>query len=84
MSKHEKLLARLLSRPKDFEWSEAVTLLGHYGFETLTGSGSRRKFVHLQTKQVIDLHKPHPGNILKTYIIKELIAGLKEGGFICE
>jgi len=84
MSKQGKLLARLLSKPKDFEWSEALKLLSYYDYKLLTGSGSRRKFVHQQTKQVIILHQPHPGNILKEYIIKELITGLKEGGFISE
>lgn len=31
-------------------------------------SGSRRKFMNFQ-KRMIHLHKPHPGNIVKKYII---------------
>jgi hypothetical protein len=44
MSKHEKLINRLLSKPKDFEWSEAVSILESIGFEVISGGGSKRKF----------------------------------------
>ena len=33
MSKKEKLIARLLSLPKDFTYDEMKTLLGYLGFE---------------------------------------------------
>jgi hypothetical protein len=84
MSKSEKLLQRLLSVPKDFTWAELVTLLAYFGFEELkkgkTG-GSRRKFVDIQ-KRVIILHKPHPGNIVKEYAIRQVIEYLIEKGYI--
>ncbi len=80
MSKIEKLLDRLLNSPRDFTWDELVKILTHFGYEELvkgkTG-GSRRKFADTD-KNIISLHKPHPGNILKTYAIKEVIAHLKE------
>jgi predicted RNA binding protein YcfA (HicA-like mRNA interferase family) len=82
MSRHEKLLKRILSRPSDFEWDEAVTLLNHFGFEVLANTGSRRKFKHIESNALIIIHKPHPGNILKDYAVKEIIEALKEGGFI--
>ncbi len=82
MSKTEKLLKRLLSKPKDFTWSEAVTLLNHFGFEVIPGAGSRRKFKHSKTKSLIILHEPHPGTILKTYTVQEIIKTLTEGGFL--
>jgi hypothetical protein len=82
MSKTEKLLERLLSYPKDFTWDELVNVLAHYGYSELkkgkTG-GSRRKFADAN-KNIISLHKPHPGNILKTYAMKEIIEHLKEKG----
>jgi len=31
-------------------------------------------------KNIINLHKPHPGNILKGYIIKEILEHLIEKG----
>ena len=84
MAKIEKLIEKLLSVPKDFTWEELVKLLAHFGYTELkkgkTG-GSRRKFAD-QYKNIISLHKPHPGNILKHYQITEVIALLKEKGLI--
>ena len=70
MSKLDKLIARLCRRPKDFTWEELEKLLMAYGFELLKSGktgGSRRKFYNATNQQVLDLHKPHPGNILKPY-----------------
>jgi hypothetical protein len=84
MSRTEKLLQRLLSVPRDFTWEELVKILVQFGYAELkkgkTG-GSRRKFVD-EKKNVIILHKPHPGNIVKEYAIKQVIAHLKEKGYI--
>ena len=84
MAKIEKLIEKLLSVPKDFNWDELVKLLAHFGYTELkkgkTG-GSRRKFAD-KYKNIISLHKPHPGNILKHYQITEVIALLKEKGLI--
>ena len=85
MSKAEKLLKRLSSRPKDFTYNELVTLLNQLGYGELkqgkTG-GSRRAFVHHTTKQIIRLHKPHPGRILKMYQIDLIIINLTENGLL--
>jgi hypothetical protein len=84
MSKHDKLIQRLLSIPKDFTWEELIKLLSVYGYAELkkgkTG-GSRRKFVD-QRQNVISLHKPHPGNIVKMYALRDVIAHLKEKGYL--
>jgi HicA toxin of bacterial toxin-antitoxin, len=84
MSKNEKLLQRLLSIPKDFTWEELVKLLALFDYVELkkgkTG-GSRRKFAD-EKKNIIILHKPHPGNILKEYAIKQVINHLNEKGYI--
>lgn len=82
MSRHEKLLARLLSKPKDFTWDELNTLLTRYGYEVYKGNGSRRKFLHGKTNTIISLHEPHPQKIIKTYIINDVISKLKESGHI--
>ncbi|TDW96312.1 type II toxin-antitoxin system HicA family toxin [Dinghuibacter silviterrae] len=80
MSQAEKLVHRLLSLPKDFTWDELIKVLAYYGYVELkkgkTG-GSRRKFVDGQ-KNVIILHKPHPGNIVKEYALKQVIEHLQE------
>ena len=84
MSKYEKLLLRLLSVPSDFTWEELISLLAKYGYEELkkgkTG-GSRRKLAD-KTNNIIILHKPHPGNIVKQYAIRQVIEHLREKGYI--
>jgi len=74
MGKIDKLKARLCSKPKDFTYDELATLLKALGFEEHKGKGSARKFYNLQTKQALYLHEPHPSNILKSYIIRDVIA----------
>lgn len=79
-----KLIARLKSRPADVTWDELLRLLEGLGYrEAKAGKteGSRRRFIHL-TAPVIALHKPHPGNIVKRYVIDELLRVLAEEGLI--
>lgn len=78
MSKKEKLIARLLSCPKDFNYNEAKSLLQFFGFEEGNKgrtSGSRVEFV--KDNFTILLHKPHPSGDLKSYQVKQLINELK-------
>jgi len=80
----EKLIERLLSDPKDLTWDELVRVLGHYGYiEKRTGKtgGSRRKFVN-SDMNIVSLHKPHPSNIVKRYVINNIIEHLTENGKI--
>jgi predicted RNA binding protein YcfA (HicA-like mRNA interferase family) len=82
MSQHQKLLQRLLKKPKDFTWSELICLLNGFGYtEVPTGktAGSRRRFVHPEREPII-LHKPHPGNELKSYQVTQVITYLKVEG----
>jgi len=84
MSRKDKLLSKLLGRPKDFTYDELVTLLGYFGyyeFKKGKTTGSRRAFVQ-ETKHIIRLHKPHLKNILKRYQIEEVIDGLTKNGLI--
>jgi predicted RNA binding protein YcfA (HicA-like mRNA interferase family) len=84
MSKTEKLLIRLLSIPRDFTWDELTKILSVFGYTELkkgkTG-GSRRKFAN-EKKHVMIFHKPHPGNIVKQYVLRQVIEQLKEKGYI--
>lgn len=85
MSKKEKLINRLKTKPKDFTYNEAKTLLEAVGFvESNKGrtSGSRVVFIEYKSGLKFELHKPHPGNVLKTYVILRLINILKEMGVI--
>ncbi len=76
MSKKDKLKRKLLSG-SDFTWQELVTLLKFLGFEVMQGSGSRVKFDDGIADHMINLHRPHPGNNLKRYAIKQIIAKLR-------
>lgn len=80
MSKKEKIIERLKSKPKNFTYDEAKQILNMFGFiENNKGktSGSRVVFINKEYKK-ITLHKPHPNNILKIYQINEIIRELKE------
>jgi HicA toxin of bacterial toxin-antitoxin, len=84
MSQLEKLKERLKRKPKDFTWDELKKLLHAFGYELLTQGktgGSRRRFVH-SSGSVISLHKPHPENILKRYLIEQLLEILAEENFL--
>ncbi len=84
MATIEKLIARLLSNPRDFIWEELIKVLNYFGYQALrkrkTGS-SRRKFVN-DAKHIINLHQPHPGNTLKRYQLRDVVAALKERGHL--
>lgn len=78
MSKKEKLIARLLSFPKDFTYDEMRTLLCALGFEERSKgktSGSRVEFA--KGANTILLHKPHPSNVLKPYQVRQIVDELK-------
>lgn len=84
MGRREKLIARFKGRPKDLTWEELVRVLEGLGYaEVKAGKtgGSRRRFLH-PTAPVITLHKPHPGNIVKSYVIDDLLRVLTEEGLI--
>ncbi|WP_025039771.1 type II toxin-antitoxin system HicA family toxin [Nitrosospira briensis] len=84
MSKNSKLVARLRSRPKDFTWEELTSLLKHFAYHEKAGSGSSRKFINSITDHKLAFHKPHPENVVKRYVIDEVIATLIENGLIPE
>lgn len=80
MSRRGKLRERFRTIPADFTWEELCSLLNGFGYEMLTGSGSRRKFYKEGTGDLISLHEPHPGSIVKKYALKDVLAHLEEKG----
>ena len=85
MGKKDKLLAKLLSKPKDFTFNELETLLEYLGFyldNVGKISGSRVRFVNDELRIVIKLHKPHHQKVLLPYQIREVISKLEKGGII--
>lgn len=84
MGTKEKLRERFLKMPSDFTFDEMQRLLEGYGYERGNKgktSGSRLIFKN-GDKRPIMLHKPHPGNIVKEYAMKQVMEDLREAGFI--
>ncbi len=85
MSRKEKLIKRFLSQPKDFTYDELVALFSIYGFvvnQKGKTSGSRVVFVNDAARKSYGMHKPHPGNVLKPYAMKQALEFLKVENFI--
>lgn len=80
MSKFEKLIDRLQRKPKDFTYEELKTVLTGLGYsESNKGktSGSRVAFINVETNHILRIHKPHPQNIIKAYVLEYIINELK-------
>lgn len=82
MSKRQKALQRLLSKPNDFEWTELRSLMEVFEYELKTTGGSGRKFIHPETQATLFMHEPHPAKVLKAYQIREAIRFLKQESHI--
>lgn len=84
MGTKEKLIRRFQTLPKDFTWDEMRSLLVSLGYEPGNKgrtSGSRVIFKKDGRKSIM-LHKPHPGNIIMGYALKQVYDYLKANGLI--
>jgi len=83
MSRKDKLLKKFLHTPikKDLTFTELTTLLLACGYVKIEGSGSAVKFFNKEKDSLINLHKPHPSDILKVYLVKQIQQKLQE---ICD
>ena len=79
MSKKEKLIKKFTTVPgrSDLTFDELETLLESLGYKKIEGSGSRVKFFNEAIRDLILLHKPHPGNILNKATVKDVQKKLK-------
>jgi predicted RNA binding protein YcfA (HicA-like mRNA interferase family) len=68
--------------PANLKWDELRAALSSVGYEMLSGKGSRRKFVHKDTKAIISCHEPHPSPDVDKGCIVDIVAHLKAHGFI--
>ena len=84
MGQKEKLIARLLSQPKDFTFSNMETLLGYFEYKRNDKgrtSGSRVMFINDKYASIM-LQKPHQRKELLDYQVKQVIEVLKQEGLI--
>ena len=80
MSRLEKEIKRLKLKPKDYTYDELKSLLNKLGFfENNKGktSGSRVEFKDQYERKIV-LHRPHPQNIIKPYMIVGILKQLNE------
>lgn len=84
MSRHAKTLARIARKPApaDIRWADLKAALEWMGFETLTGTGSRRKFFHREKNVLISLHEPHPSPEVCKAAIDDVRRTLEAFGFL--
>ena len=85
MNKKEKLVKRFKTLPRDFTFEEVVSLFQVYGFElTNKGatSGLRVKFYNAKDENAYIMHKPHPSNIIKGYIMRDILNFLLKNHYI--
>jgi len=83
MSKKEKLIARLKSKPRDFTFDEAETLLLSLGFvKSNKGKTSGSQVRFKRGRIAVDLHRPHPGNELQHYQLSKMLRILIKGRLI--
>lgn len=84
MGRKEKLIQRLKSKPKDFTFDDAESLLNYLDYiRSNKGktSGSRVIFSNENHGDIL-LHKTHPQKELKVYQIKQLLEILEQEGLI--
>ncbi|MDE6931434.1 MAG: type II toxin-antitoxin system HicA family toxin [Oscillospiraceae bacterium] len=84
MGQKEKLIQKLKSRPTDFTFEEAESLLRYFDYSRNNKgrtSGSRVMFTSEKYAPVL-LHKPHPRKELLAYQVKQLVEVLEQEGLI--
>ena len=85
MNKKDKHLKRFYGLPKDFTFDEIVALFAQFGFHQENKgatSGSRVIFVNDNDNNSYIMHKPHPSNIIKGYVMRQVMVYLKANGYL--
>lgn len=72
MGKLDKLLEKLRNPDATWTWDELCLLLKKLGYTQEDGTGSRVKFDNGNPADLINLHRPHPGNEVKAYVIRQI------------
>jgi hypothetical protein len=87
VNRKEKLIKRFRTLPRDFTFEEVVTLFQGCGF-TLENKGStsdsRIRFYNETDQNAYIMHKPHPSNIIKEYIMRDILTFLIKNNYIEE
>ncbi len=85
MNKKDKLIKRFKTQPRDFTFDEVLSLFQGCGFELEnkgSTSGSRIKFYNAKDENSFIMHKPHPSNIIKGYVMRDILNFLLSNNYI--
>lgn len=85
MSTLEKAIERIKKLPSDYTYREMKQLLKQLGFSEYNKgktSGSRVRFYRESDKRIINIHKPHPSDVMSAGAIKDIVNLLKGLGEI--
>ncbi len=79
MSSKDKLIARFLTLPSDFTFEELERLLSILGYtKSNKGKTSGSRVIYKDEEgHPIMIHRPHPGNIIKGYAMRQIYDELK-------
>lgn len=83
MGTEDKLIERFKMQPSDFTWNELVRLFGMFGYEISNkGKTSGSRVIFRKGESAYTAHKPHPGSIVKTYVMKQVYEFLNNNKLI--
>lgn len=83
MGTKEKLIERFKTLPNDFTWDELVRLFGVFGYEISNkGKTSGSRVIFKKRESAYAAYKPHPGNIVKPYVMKQVFEFLNNNKLI--
>lgn len=78
MGTKNKLIQRFKELPNDFTWTELVRLFGIFGYEISNkGKTSGSRVIFKKGESAYTAHKPHPGSVVKSYVMKQVYEFLK-------
>lgn len=80
MSKPQKLIDRIRKIPSDFTYDELRTLLNGLGYVEVQSGKTAVKFINLDLKHIVRLHRPNSENILKMYQTEDILSHFESRG----
>lgn len=83
MTKKSKNLKKLMDATTTIQWSELISILEGLGFDCFfnKGGSSHCKFKHPKGA-ILSICRPHPGNEVKPYILRQVRECLIEWGLV--
>lgn len=83
MGTKEKLIERFKNQPKDFTWGELVRLFSILGYKVDNkGKTSGSRVIFVKGENTYTMHKPHPENVIKHYVMKQVADYLDKLGLL--